>query len=133
MSSVRRSGASWAAQWPPRSNSLHETMFLWSRSTNLRIGLKSNAKLARPMGTVVGSAGMSPPGVSLVKLSCGRVGQRVGEGLRLGGLRFVVDRTVHEGLQELQVLKLLWGQALELGRVSRGEGENLVDVHADHV
>src|SRR5215207_6428482 len=57
----------------------------------------------------------------------------MGEGLRLGGLRLVVDRTVHKGLQELQVLKLLWGEALELARVSRGEGEDLVDVHADHV
>src|SRR5215203_1897310 len=57
----------------------------------------------------------------------------MGEGLRLGGLRLVVDRTVHKGLQELQVLKLLWGEALELARVSRGEGEDLVDVNADHV
>ena len=28
---------------------------------------------------------------------------------------------------------LLLGQALELGRVTGGEGEDLVDVHADHV
>ena len=59
MSPVRRSGASWAAQWPPRSSSLQETMFLWSRSANLRIGRKSNAKLAKPTGIVVGSVGFS--------------------------------------------------------------------------
>jgi hypothetical protein len=29
-------------------------MLVWSRSANRRIGWKSNAKLARPMGTVVG-------------------------------------------------------------------------------
>ena len=34
------------AQWPPRSNSLQETMFVKSRSANLRIGRKSLAKLA---------------------------------------------------------------------------------------
>src|SRR5215203_261277 len=102
MSPVRRSGASWAAQWPPRSNSLQETMFLWSRSANLRIGRKSNAKLARPTGTVVGAESLSGWPEQLAapgELTGGRVGQRVGEGLRLGGLRFVVDRTVHEGLQ----------------------------------
>jgi hypothetical protein len=41
MSPMRRSGASWAAQWLPRSYSLQETMLVWSRSANLRIGLKS--------------------------------------------------------------------------------------------
>jgi hypothetical protein len=30
-------------------------MFLWSRSANVRIDLKSFAKLASPIGTVVGS------------------------------------------------------------------------------
>ena len=41
MSPTRRSGASWAAQWLPRSNSLQETMLAWSRSANLRMGRKS--------------------------------------------------------------------------------------------
>jgi hypothetical protein len=57
MSSSRRSGASWAAQWLPRSNSDQCTMLAWSRSANLRIGRKSKAKLARPMGIVVGPVG----------------------------------------------------------------------------
>jgi hypothetical protein len=56
---MSRSGASWAAQWLPRSNSLQETMLVWSRSANRRIGRKSKAKLARPRGTVVGSVGWS--------------------------------------------------------------------------
>jgi hypothetical protein len=41
MSPTRRSGASWAAQWLPRSNSLQETILAWSRSANLRMGRKS--------------------------------------------------------------------------------------------
>jgi hypothetical protein len=41
MSPTRRSGASWAAQWLPLSNSLQETMLAWSRSANLRMGRKS--------------------------------------------------------------------------------------------
>ena len=59
MSATSRSGASCAAQWLPRSYSFQETMFAWSRSANLRTGLKSNAKLARPIGAVVGSLGCS--------------------------------------------------------------------------
>ena len=43
---MRRSGASWAAQWLPRSNSLQETMLAWSRWAKRRIGRKSKAKLA---------------------------------------------------------------------------------------
>ena len=41
MSLTRRSGASWAAQWLPRSYSLQETMLVWSRSAKRRIGRKS--------------------------------------------------------------------------------------------
>jgi hypothetical protein len=51
--------------------------------------------------------------------------------LGLGLLQLVVDRVVDEALQELQIVQLLGGQALELGRVARGEGKQLVDVHPD--
>ena len=61
------------------------------------------------------------------------VGQRVRDRLRLRLLQLVVDRVVDEALQEAQILQLLGGQALELGRVARGEGEELVDVHPDDV
>ena len=61
------------------------------------------------------------------------VGQRVRDRLRLRLLQLVVGRVVDKALQEVQVLQLLGGQALELGRVARGEGEELVDVHPDDV
>ena len=39
-------------------------------------------------------------------------------GLGLSRLQFVMDRMVHEALQEAQVLQLFLGQALEFGWVS---------------
>ena len=57
----------------------------------------------------------------------------MGDCLGLSRLQFVMDRMVHEALQEAQVLQLFLGQALEFGWVSRWEGEDLGDVHTEHM
>src|SRR5829696_9289978 len=56
-SPTSRSDTLWAAKWPPWSNTDQWTMFLWSRSANRRMPLKSPQNAARPIGIVVDSGG----------------------------------------------------------------------------
>ena len=62
------------------------------------------------------------------ELAGGGVGQGVGDGLGLGGLELVVDRPLGKALEEGQVAELVVGEALQVGGVAGGEGEELVDM-----
>jgi hypothetical protein len=64
----------------------------------------------------------------------GRVLQGVGQRLWLGGLIGVVGEAAagRELFEELQRGHVLFGHVGELGGISRGEGEELGDVHSDH-
>src|SRR5215211_1437402 len=82
---------------------------------------------------VVGAEGVAEQLAAPGELAGGGVGQGVGDGLGLGGLELVVDRPLHKPLEEGQVAELVGGQALQLGRVAGGEGEELGDMDPEDV
>ena len=55
MSSMSRSGASMAAKWPPRPNSVQRTMLCWRSAMLLMV--MSMGKTATPVGTAEGLFG----------------------------------------------------------------------------
>ena len=66
------------------------------------------------------------------KLAHWRIGQGMSQGLRHGGLQGVVSSLIfNPPLKGLPMVLLLLRKGFQLGRVTRGEGEDLGDVYAN--